>query len=247
MAQNTQLADVLHRFGALGLGQGAAAAQSAAARTLDSLRNRIISMQLPPDTVLSRSELAAEYQVSQTPLREALQRLEAEGLVDIYPQSRTLVTRIDPARIREGHFLRIAVETEVMERLARSADPALLSRLGTLIALQEALADTPEELAAFQALDELFHQTLIVGAGQPGLYTLLRAQSGHLNRLRQLDLPGPGKIEHILQGHRAILSALTNHDPEAAKAAIRGHLSQTLSRLEQLRELRPEYFLGPSR
>lgn len=242
MPQDSPLAEVLHRLGPLGLSAGAT--QSAAARALDSLRGRIISMDLPPDTVLSRSELAAEYNVSQTPLREALQKLEAEGLVDIYPQSRTVVTRIDPVQIREAHFLRLAVETEVLRRLAETADPALTARLNTLVALQEALAGNPAELPAFQELDELFHQTLMAGAGQPGLYALLRSRSGHLNRLRRLDLPGEGKIRHILQGHRAIIAALEAHDPQAAQEAIRGHLSQTLSRLDLLRQTHPQYFTG---
>lgn len=242
MPQKSPLAEVLHRLGPLGLSAGAT--QSAAARALDSLRGRIISMDLPPDTVLSRSELAAEYNVSQTPLREALQKLESEGLVDIYPQSRTVVTRIDPAQIREAHFLRLAVETEVLRRLAETADPALTARLTTLVALQEALAGNPAELPAFQELDELFHQTLMAGAGQPGLYALLRSRSGHLNRLRRLDLPGEGKIRYILQGHRAIISALEAHDPHAAQEAIRGHLSQTLSRLDLLRQTHPQYFTG---
>jgi DNA-binding GntR family transcriptional regulator len=240
MPQGNPLAEVLHRLGPLGLSAGAT--QSAAARALDSLRGRIIAMDLPPDTVLSRNELAAEYNVSQTPLREALQKLESEGLVDIYPQSRTVVTRIDPVQIREAHFLRLAVETEVLRRLAETADAALIARLKTLLALQEALAGNAAELPAFQELDELFHQTLMAGAGQPGLYALLRSRSGHLNRLRRLDLPGEGKIRHILEGHRAIVAALEAQDPAAAQNAIRGHLSQTLSRLDILREAHPQYF-----
>jgi GntR family transcriptional regulator, rspAB operon transcriptional repressor len=153
-----------------------------------------------------------------------------------------VVTRIDPVQIREAHFLRLAVETEVVRRLAEGADAALIARLNTLIALQEALATNPAELPAFQELDELFHQTLLAGAGQPGLYALLRSRSGHLNRLRRLDLPGEGKIRHILQGHRAIVAALDIQDPQAAQEAIRGHLSQTLSRLDFLREQHPQYF-----
>lgn len=242
MAQDTQLAEVLNRFGALGLGMGTTVAQSAAARTVDSLRHRIITMDLPPDTVLSRAELAAEYHISQTPLREALQKLESEGLVDIYPQSRTVVTRIDPGQIREAHFLRLAVETEVTRRLAENADTAVASRLKTIVALQEALAGNTAELPAFQELDELFHQTMIGAAGQPGLYALLRSRSGHLNRLRRLDLPGEGKIRHILEGHRAIVAAIETHEPEKAQEAIRSHLSQTLGRLDTLRQSHPQFF-----
>lgn len=233
------LSDSVLRVGGL-----AAAAASAAARTCDSLRRRIISLELPPDSVLSRTELARQYDISQTPLRESLQRLETEGLVEIFPQSRTVVTRIDTGQIFEAHFLRMAVETEVLRRLAVDCDAGILARLRTLLAMQEALANNPAELAAFQELDEVFHQTLMAGIGQPGLHALLRARSGHLNRVRQLDMPSEGKIRSILCGHAAIVAALAAKDPAAAVAAIRDHLSQTVSRIGLLRAQHPDYFKG---
>lgn len=237
------LADALQQFAALGGLPGAGGMpQSAASRTLDALRHRIISMELPPDSLLSRTDLARQYDISQTPLREALQKLEAEGLVDIFPQSRTVVTRIDTTQMHEAHFLRIAVESEVLRRLAPRCDEATIARLNTVVALQEALAGNPAELPAFQELDEVFHQTLMAAVGQPGLHALLRARSGHLNRVRRLDLPNDGKIRRILQGHREIIAALQARDPEAAQAAIREHLSQTVSRVDILRAGYPHYF-----
>ena len=215
---------------------------SAAQRVYEHLRGRIISLQLPPNTLLSRAGLAKEYSLSQTPLREALQRLEAEGLVSIYPQSRTEVTRLVTAEIQEAHFLRTAIETEALRRLAPACDPKILSRLKTIVTMQETLAGNPDELSSFQELDELFHQTLLAGVGHERLHDLLRSRTGHLNRLRRLDLPGPGKIARILAGHRAIVAAIEEKDSEAAQAAIREHLSQTISRLDELRAKRPDYF-----
>lgn len=235
-------ADLLQRYSVLGGLVGAQGTQSAAARTLDGLRHRIITMDLPPETVLSRTDLARQYDVSQTPLREALQKLESEGLVDIYPQSRTVVTRIDTTQMHEAHFLRLAVETEVLRRLATECDAATISRLHTILSLQEALAGNIAEMPAFQELDEVFHQTLMAAAGQPGLHAVLRSRSGHLNRVRRLDLPNDGKIRRILGGHRDIIAAIEARDPEAAQAAIREHLSQTVSRVEVLRAAYPTYF-----
>jgi len=217
-------------------------ASPAVQRVYGRLRERIISLDLPPNTVLSRASLAREYEVSQTPLREALQKLEAEGLVHIYPQSRTMVSRLVTSEIHEAHFLRVAVETEVMRRLCISCDPAVIKRLQTIVTMQETLARDPEELQSFQKLDDIFHQTLFAAVGQPGLHGLLQSRSGHLNRLRRLDLPGSGKIAHVLQDHRTIIGALEAADPEAAQDAIREHLSQTVKRVEVLRAEKPEYF-----
>jgi DNA-binding GntR family transcriptional regulator len=233
---------IAQRYGVLSSLVGGTGSLSAAGRTLDSLRQRIITLDLPPETVLSRIDLARHYDISQTPLREALQKLEVEGLVDIYPQSRTVVTRIDTTAMHEAHFLRLAVETEVLRRLAQACDAAALSRLKVILALQEELAGNAAELPAFQELDELFHQTLMAAAGQPGLHALLRSRSGHLNRVRRLDLPNEGKIRRILDGHRAIIAAIEARDEAAALAAIREHLSQTVSRVEALRAQYPNYF-----
>lgn len=94
--------------------------------------------QLPPDTTLSRTELTATYEVSQAPIREAMQLLKQEGQVRIYPRSRTVVTRIDIPQIYEAHFLRVALETEVCRRLSADPDPAAVTRARSIIKMQQA-------------------------------------------------------------------------------------------------------------
>lgn len=230
------LADAMQRTGG-----SAPLPTTAAGRLTDVLRHRIISLELPPDTVLSRTDLARDFDVSQTPLREAIQRLEDEGLVHVFPQSRTVVTRIDTEQIAEAHFLRVAVETEALRRLAPVCEEATAARLRMIVAIQETAAEAGD-LTLFQDLDEVFHQTILSAAGQPGLHALLRARSGHLNRVRRLDLPDEGKVARILSGHRAIVDALAARDEAAALAAIREHLSQTIGRVELLRARHPDYF-----
>ena len=220
----------------------AAIAGSTVQRVYDDLRKRIITIQLPPDTTLARTELTETYEVSQTPIREAMQLLKQEGLVRIYPQSRTVVTRIDVPQIYEAHFLRVALETEVCRRLALEPDPSTVMRARSIIKMQEAVADDPEQLSIFQELDELFHQTLFAGVKRGGLHQLIRERSGHLERIRRLHLPEKGKIINILAGHRAIVEAIAEGNEAAAVAAIRDHLSRTVSKVENLRAEFPHYF-----
>ncbi|WP_020039122.1 GntR family transcriptional regulator [Salipiger mucosus] len=226
----------------LGGDPAAGTVPSAAGRTLDSLRRRIIALDLPPDTVLSRAALAQEYDVSQTPLRDALQKLESEGLVEIFPQSKTVVTRIDADKIHEALFLRRAIELEVVHVLAPVIDKATITRLRTIIGMQDALAEQRDEIGTFQELDESFHQVMLAAVGFPELHQLIRARSGHLNRVRRLDLWDAPKIRRILSDHREILAALEAHDPQAAADAIRRHLGQTVARLPALRAEHPDYF-----
>ena len=211
-------------------------------RVYDDLRRRIVTLELPPDTTLSRADLTEAYEVSQTPIREAMQLLKQEGLLRIYPQSRTVVTRIDVPQIHEAHFLRVALETEVCRRLAIEGHPSVVTRARSIIRLQEAVADEPEQLAMFQELDEVFHQTLFAGIKRSGLHQLVRERSGHLERVRRLHLPEQGKIRSILAGHHAVVAAIAARDETAAVAAIRDHLSKTVAKLEELRQEFPHYF-----
>jgi DNA-binding transcriptional regulator YhcF (GntR family) len=85
-------------------------------------RARIVSLAMPPGTRLSRPELAEAFDVSQTPVRDATLKLEQEGLVDIHPQSKTVVSRIDVEHARKTQFLRLALELEIGRTLALQAD-----------------------------------------------------------------------------------------------------------------------------
>jgi len=150
------------------------APRSAVDRVFEDLRRRIVSLELAPDTTLVRTELCQEYGVSQTPVREALQRLEQAGLIKIFPQSRTQVARIEVGRLNETQFLREALESEVVRRLAQEHDARLVERLNGIIDMQAMLIGEPDQTAAFYRLDELFHETMFAGpAIWPGSATCI--------------------------------------------------------------------------
>lgn len=216
---------------------------SAATRIYDELRQRILSLDLPPGTNLLRAELARQFDVSVTPLRDALQKLEADGLVKIYPQSRTQVTRIDTSLVHEGHFLRRALETEVVRKLASDAVPAAVERARTIIGLQESIQNDDGQLRLFQELDEMFHRVLFEEVGQIALHDLIRSRAGHLDRVRRLQRHSPEKIRTILDGHRETMSAIEARDVAGAVTAIRDHLHKSPDWVDEYREAHAEYFV----
>jgi len=205
------------------------------------LKARILALTLPPGSQLSRTELQAAYAVSSTPVRDALLRLQDEGLVDIYPQSRTLVSRIDLGQAREAHFLRSSVERSVVRKLANRQDPELARRLGHVTALQvECLANG--DLAGFASLDLAFHRTLFEAAELMRLHHVIRRESVHVDRLRALHLPMGDKSARIVDEHRAIIAAIAAGDGDAADAAMAFHLSQSITIATQLSRAQPDYF-----
>lgn len=211
-----------------------------APQVLDRLRERIVSLDLPPGAVLPRAEIAAGFGVSQTPVRDALMRLEEEGLVDVYPQHKTVVSRIDLAQARQAHFLRRAIELEVARTLATQRDAALVKRLRATIARQRT-ALSAGDYADFVADDQAFHRQMYEAAGVPSLWEDVRRRSGHIDRLRRLHLPAEGKGEAIVRDHARIVDAIAKGDADAAQRRVREHLSGTLAQADAIRARHPDY------
>ena len=208
------------------------------------IRRRIIAFELLPDTSLSRSELSARYGISQTPLREALQRLSDEGLVATYPQSRTEVRRLDVAQIHEAQFLRTALEVEVVARLAADADTAGLAAAEATHSQQVRSWEREQSFENFSELDTQFHADLYAAAGLSNLIQLLDARSGQLDRIRRLHLQwvNDRKPEKVVKDHQAIIDAIRRADVEGAQQAMRAHLAGTVGHLDELRAQFPDYF-----
>lgn len=217
--------------------------RTAVDRVYDDLLRRIVELELPPGSPLVRGELCQEYQVSQTPVREALLRLEQVGLVNVKPQSGTEVSYIDIQQLEQNHFLREALEFEVVRRLAAAPDAELVARLRTLVDMQSQVATgAQEDMVLFVKLDEQFHRAMFDALGQKSLHKLVRSRSGHMDRVRRLHLPSEGKIRSVLDGHRRIINAIEGGSPDHAYTVMREHLMGTISRVHSLSTEFPEYF-----
>ena len=215
--------------------------RQAAPQVFEKLQEQILSLEMAPGTVLSRTELAAQFGLSQTPIRDALIKLGEEGLVDIFPQHATVVSRIDVASALQAQFLRRSIESEVVRTLAAQPDARLIARLRAQIDVQASLTGS-SAYHEFIAADRAFHRLMYEAAGVPDLYPLVRKRSGHLDRLRMLNLPTVGKQRTILLDHRRIVDAVAEGDAQAAQDSLREHLSGTLSQVEAIRLAHPDYF-----
>ena len=212
----------------------------AAPQVFEKLRDLIVSLELRPGTVLSRGDLAEAFGLSQTPIRDALIQLRDEGLVDIFPQHTTAVSRIDVAAARQAHFLRRSLELEIVRELAGRPDPVLVARLQAHIEIQRA-SRGPDHYQHFIAADQAFHRDMYEAAGVIGLWELSQRYSGHVDRLRRLHLPEEGKAERILRDHQRLLDAIAAQDPGLAQQALREHLSGTLSQVDDICRRYPDY------
>ncbi|PWW00012.1 DNA-binding GntR family transcriptional regulator [Hoeflea marina] len=206
-----------------------------------SLKQAILSLVFRPGEVLQKSEICDELGVSRSPVAEAVARLGAEGLVDIVPQAGTFVARFSMQEIREGAFLREALELAAVETVAETITEEQLVLLRRNIRLQEVLL-ADGDVPGFYQTDAQMHELILSFTGFRRLASLADTSWVHVNRARRLNLPSPGRIQATLEEHRAIVAALEARDPQAAREATRHHLRQLITFLEPLINERPELF-----
>jgi DNA-binding GntR family transcriptional regulator len=219
--------------------------RQSAPQVFEALREAIISVRLEPGTVLQRAELAVHFGISQTPIRDALIRLGEAQLVEIFPQHATVVSRIDLSAALEAHFLRRAIEVEILKTLCEMSAPehsALTQRLKFHLGVQES-ALKPLDVHRLASADAAFHKEMYDAAQVSFLWSLVRKQSGHVDRLRHLNLPAKGKAQAIVRDHRDILVALERRDAAAAEAALRRHLAGTLSFVKGMKKRFPNWIV----
>ena len=216
-------------------------ARHAAPQVFEHLRGRIISLELKPGTMLSRAELQSQFGVSSTPIRDALLKLQEEGLVEIYPQHATVVSPIDLGLARQAQFLRRSIEQEVARTLAEVRDDGLVRRLRAVIDEQRRFARL-KDLDRMTAADQEFHRIMYEAAGVPDLWNLVRRNSGHIDRLRRLHLPVAGKAGQIVQDHLDLVEAIAAGEPDLAERRVREHLSKSLAFSTEMRARFPEFF-----
>lgn len=210
-------------------------------RVYQTLREAILSLEYRPGEILRKPEICAALGVSRSPVADAVARLQAEGLVDVMPQAGTFVARFSMHEIREGAFLREAIELAAIERVARIITDDQLTQLRRNLMLQAALV-VDADIPGFYAMDAQMHELLLSFTGFPRLAQVSETAWAHVNRARQLILPVPGRIEATLAEHKAILSALELRNPVAARAAAQAHLRQLLTYLEPLERDRADLF-----
>jgi DNA-binding GntR family transcriptional regulator len=194
-------------------------------RIHEALGAAIISGGLDPGTRLREIPLAKHFGVSTTPLREALRRLDFEGLIDLHPRRGAVVVDLDPATVAQLYEIRAILETGAVRRAAeaghREAD------LAPLLALMTEASHVLHEPAqvAFNQIDVRLHRALNELSGNPELAALAERTHRRIQAVRvrcAVHLPGRPALSHAQ--HQVVIGAVRDGDPDRAEAAVRAHV-----------------------
>jgi len=155
---------------------------SARDQLYEMLKEKILRLELEPGTKISEKEIAEQLHISRTPVREAFLKLAQEELLDIIPQSGTIVSRINLEHVEEGRFIREVVEKEVAVLACTKLRQDHLFEMEKNIAMQELCAEKGNFLELFE-LDEKFHQLIYDGCRMSRSWKMVQSLNSHFNRL----------------------------------------------------------------
>jgi DNA-binding GntR family transcriptional regulator len=196
---------------------------SLADRAYEEIRKRIFAFELMPGDRLSETGLAQKIAVSRTPLRQALQRLQHEGLVEAIPKVGWLIPPLSFENFDELYDFRVLIECHAVRALCGSdRDRTVLRKLARAwhVPVRERLRDSLE----VGALDEAFHWTLVECAGNRQMLRTYREITDRMRIIRRLDFFKPGRIEATYDEHGKILTAIQKRRAEEAQRLLRAHI-----------------------
>jgi GntR family transcriptional regulator, rspAB operon transcriptional repressor len=199
--------------------------ESLTTRVYEALREAIVDSRLPAGDRVVESQLAAQLEVSKTPVREALLRLAQVGLVETDAAGRTRVTRPSLEGLQQAFELRIALEVEGVRIAAARAGA---SEVGMIEAYagQSLTAAERGDGAEFRRFDRLFHRALAEATTNPRLRDAVHDSLDLIGALRLRDVMDTHSSVRCARHHIDIGEHVRGHDGEAAAAAMREHLEE---------------------
>ena len=183
----------------------------------DILRQEIVSGNLPEGSRITVAEVTARYNVSQMPVREALQCLQGEGIVVILPNKGARVLSLDRHFVNNVYDLRGAVESLLARLALPNLTNAVMARLEEIWQKIDQAAKAGDEKLLL-SLNTEFHQLLYRHADNPIAFEIYNRYRGLMGTLRQKYGEGPGRLEEIAAGLAEVLSALKAQDAERLSA-----------------------------
>ena len=210
----------------------------------DTLKQEILSLELKPGQPISENEICARFDVSRTPVREALRRLQEQGFVNTVPYSGTYVTLLNLTDIRQMIYMRVAVELMVMRDFMGIATPLLFEEVRHQIRCQELLIQEPGfEPEQFYHMDAQMHSIWFHATDKDKLWEFIQAQQLHYTRFRMLDFVTETDFTRIIREHTRLLELLEKQDEKELEKALKEHLYISMTRMKHAIEVEyKDYF-----
>jgi DNA-binding GntR family transcriptional regulator len=201
----------------------------------DVLRENILGRGFRPGDRLDVRALAHQLGVSATPVKDAVTRLAAEGLVEIRPRSGTFVAELAADAVAETFEIRRALECLAAEHVVSRLTPELLARFTAIVEALERTVSSEHDRAQHEQKNVELHTLLVESSGNRRLTELYRSLNAHLivARIHSRRSPDDARLAQERREHRAILEALQSRDTSLLVGALDRHIRRAGGALVQ--------------
>ncbi|MFP4636335.1 MAG: GntR family transcriptional regulator [Nitriliruptoraceae bacterium] len=197
------------------------------------LRDRIVTLALPPGSLVNERELGEEFGLGRTPIRDALRRLADDGLVEVWPRRGIYVGAIDVGDLRGISELRVELEGFAARLAAQRATDADRDDLAELLEELDALTGETDERRLIH-LDQRIHRLIYRIARNPFLEAAAERAYVLALRLWFLALERVARLEDAVHEHRELLGSIARGDEQAAATVARTHVEDFERQIRQL-------------
>lgn len=200
------------------------------------LESEIVALKIAPGEVLTENGLCERFQISRTPIRSVLQRLQENKFVEIVPHKSTTVTRIDLDIATQLIYERVAIESMVFRDFVRTASPTAVEQTRYLLRRMESIAESAPAAEAFDSdaflqADHTMHEAWFHFCGKQVLWERIVRPHPDYSRLMRMDVLGAKNVRDVLCDHQAMMDRLDSHSEEGIEELMTRHLYGNIRRL----------------
>jgi DNA-binding GntR family transcriptional regulator len=193
-------------------------------QTYDIIKNMIILREIEPGKKINEEHIAKEIQVSRTPIREALCRLENEGIVKIIPRRGAFVSDLTETTVREILLTREVLEGLVVRLAVENMDAKLLEKLRKAIEKVSNIPEDERDLINYTRSEVDFHALLLSASNNQMLKNMMKIINAHLQIIRLRTVVIPERAQKTVKEHEQILKAIEKGDADSAEELMRKHV-----------------------
>lgn len=214
--------------------------------TYDCLKKDILIFALKPGDTVSAAKIADRYNVSRTPARESLVKLESEGLVDIIPQSKSVISKIDLDKARQEWFIRTSLEISMVDTFfakVKEADIEEMKKYNEVMHKLSRESKDHENCYRYLVADNDFHAVTYRASGEYMAASVISNTMAHYSRVRFLTDLDDFYQNRTVTGHSELIQLVENKDIEGYRKALKIHLGHILNDIQDLQEKYPDFFV----
>jgi len=189
-------------------------------KILETIREAILKGDLKPGEKVAEPELAEQFGISRTPIREAFRQLESEGYLTVVPRKGAVVAALSERDVQEFYEVKSILEGYAAELAAKNLSDKELAKLESINERLKQLANDGD-VKSFYKIHNEFHEMFLKAANNTKLYELIKQLGMKFSRMRMASLSVDGRMAISVAEHDKLLDAFRQHDGKTAEALVK--------------------------